>query len=107
MATGMSFNTGPPFTSNPMSKKTPRKGWTSEERRCLRMLKSVELLRIKDGDVVLFKLGDVKKNILPTVKDLESFRDLLNSALTSIPFRLERVVLPDILKTTVIRKDRS
>ncbi len=54
-------------------------------------------------DILIATIGDRKKNIFPTQEDLNEYRDLLHRTFPK-GFRQPLLIVPDIIKFTVISK---
>ena len=68
-----------------------------------------QVLRVREGDVLVWTIGNVKENILPTQSDLDYFRKLIHKAMDYTPktVKVSSLVLPDVFKVKVIRKDKK
>jgi len=69
-------------------------------RNILKTLKA-DLMRVQEGDVVMFKLGDVKENLIPTEEDLEKFGEMVKQVIKQ-PFPF--LVVPAYVNAKIIRK---
>ena len=70
------------------------------------LLKTVktQVLRIKEGDVLLFTVGDLEKNLIPTDRDLRNFRKLLQKEIKLGKKDFTVAVFPPYIKAAIVRK---
>ena len=65
---------------------------------------STQILKLHSGDTLVFTIGDVKAQLLPTAKDLKDLRNIVLKEIY-IPKDVSVVVFPPYVKTSVIRQE--
>jgi len=65
-----------------------------------------QILRLQDGDTLVFHIGDLKRDLLPTEKDLREFRKQVKKEIC-LDKDIAVAVFPPYVKTSIIRKKRK